>query len=70
MRQERLELIMSNVDFGDNDSLDPEDKLFKLRPLFLLLSSKFRQQFVNVPEQFLYCNDSMIQYFKSNHMKQ
>ena len=70
MRRDRFDQIMSNLHFADNDKLDPNDKLFKLRPVLRHLSANFRQQFAHVPEQFLCYDESMIRYFGSHYMKQ
>ncbi|MEL7307968.1 MAG: hypothetical protein AAGK05_08885, partial [Pseudomonadota bacterium] len=68
MRRNRFESLMTHIHFADNDKIDFNDKLYKLRPLINSLNKKFGDHFV--PEQHLSYDESMIRYFGSHGIKQ
>lgn len=43
MRCNRFELILRFIHFNDNSTLDPDDKLYKLRPIIDMLNTAFAE---------------------------
>lgn len=68
MRRDRFKLIMSSIHFASNANIDPNDKMFKLRPLMNLLQRNFIKNFI--PKQHLDYDESMIRYFGRHSCKQ
>ena len=68
MRRDRFQQIMRFVHCSDNNNIDKEDKMFKLRPLMNVLKDKYLKHFV--PEQELDYDESMIEYYGRHSCKQ
>lgn len=68
MRRDRFLQICRFIHFANNNSIDPADKMYKLRPLTDFLKAKFIEHFV--PEQNLCYDESMIRYYGRHGCKQ
>lgn len=68
MRRNRFLQILSLLHFADNNNIDRQDKLWKLRPLIEKLRTNFREHFV--PVQQLDYDESMIAYYGRHSCKQ
>lgn len=68
MRRNRFTQIMNLLHFADNNTIDKNDKMWKLRPLISNLKKNFREHFV--PIQQLDFDESMIAYYGRHSCKQ
>lgn len=68
MRRDRFKQIMSSIHFANNLDIDPDDKMFKLRPLMNILQRNFLKNFI--PKQHLDYDESMIKYYGRHSCKQ
>lgn len=68
MRRDRFLQICRFIHFADNSAVDPNDKMYKLRPLTDHLNKKFLEHFV--PEPNLSYDESMIRYYGRHGCKQ
>lgn len=68
MRRDRFKLIMSSIHFASNTDIDPNDKMYKLRPLMTILQRNLLKNFI--PKQHLDFDESMIKYFGRHSCKQ
>ena len=70
MSRNRFEELMIFIHFADNDSLDLEDKMGKVRPLFNMLNEKFLLYFQVIKSQDLSIDEPMVPYFCRHGAKQ
>lgn len=68
MRRDRFLQICRFIHFADNNTIDKDDKMYKLRTLTDALKKAFLDHFV--PEQNLAYDESMIRYFGHHGCKQ
>ncbi|KAG5886607.1 hypothetical protein JTB14_001031 [Gonioctena quinquepunctata] len=68
MRRDRFLQICRFIHFADNTAVDPDDKMYKLRPSTDYLKNKFLEHFV--PEPNLSYDESMIRYYGRHGCKQ
>jgi DNA excision repair protein ERCC-6 len=68
MRRDRFTCIMRSLHCCDLGTVDPSDKMFKLRPLIELIKQNFSSNFV--PTKNLSFDESMIKYFGKHGCKQ
>lgn len=64
----RFAELMANVHVANNDSLPPDDRMAKVRPLFTALNSKFVTHFPR--HQHLSIDESMVPYYGKHGAKQ
>nr|CAH7726537.1 unnamed protein product [Callosobruchus chinensis] len=68
MRRDRFDIIMRYLHCADNNDLDKQDKMAKLRPFMELLKLRFKNYFI--PEREIDYDESMIEYFGRHGCKQ
>ena len=68
MTRNRFEEVMRNLHLADNNNLNKEDKVAKVRPLFDILNRSFLARFC--PEAHLSIDESMVPYFGHHGCKQ
>ncbi|KAJ8909953.1 hypothetical protein NQ315_004020 [Exocentrus adspersus] len=68
MRRDRFLQICRLIHFADNNNIDKNDKMYKLRPITDMLKKSFLEHFI--PEQNLAYDESMIRYFGHHSCKQ
>jgi len=68
MRRNRFEQILRFFHCADNSAPNPQDKMWKLRPLVKMVQNNCRKNFI--PEQQLSFDESMIKYFGRHGCKQ
>jgi hypothetical protein len=68
MTRNRFEELMTNIHVADNDSLLPNDRFAKVRPLFTTLNSKFVTSFPH--HQHLSVDESMVPNYGRHSLKQ
>nr|CAH7749592.1 unnamed protein product [Callosobruchus chinensis] len=68
MRRDRFDIIMRYLHCADNNDLDKQDKMAKLRPFMELLKLRFKNHFI--PEREIDYDESMIEYFGRHGCKQ
>nr|CAH7756308.1 unnamed protein product [Callosobruchus chinensis] len=68
MRRDRFDIIMRYLHCADNNDLDKQDKMAKLRPFMELLKLRFKNHFI--PEREIDYDESMIEYFGRHGYKQ
>jgi len=68
MTRDRFEEVMRNLHLADNNNLNIEDKVAKVRPLFDILNKSFLARFR--PEAHLSIDESMVPYFGHHGCKQ
>ncbi|KAJ8946657.1 hypothetical protein NQ314_008829 [Rhamnusium bicolor] len=61
IRRDRFLQICHCIHFADNNNIDRNDKMYKLRPITDMLKKTFLEHFI--PEQNLAYDESMIRYF-------
>lgn len=68
IRLNRFEQILRHIHLNDNHGIDPEDRLYKLRPLITELNKNFRYH--GGLEENLSIDESMIPYYGRHYAKQ
>lgn len=68
MRCRRFEAILHHFHLNDNSKIDPNDRLYKLRPMLDHFSKKFLE--LSVLDEHLSIDESMIPYFGRHFAKQ
>lgn len=68
MSRNRFQEIKKYIHFADNSSIDKSDRMYKLRPLMVLLNSKFRQW--GIFHKDLSIDVAMVKYFGRHPTKQ
>lgn len=66
--RDRFQFIMSNLHVCDNDNLNKNDKLSKIRPLLDMLNNRFHE--FTPHEEFHSVDESMVPYFRRHGTKQ
>lgn len=68
MRRNRFEQILRFLHFADNTKINPDDKMWKLRPLMKHLKSNFLKYYQ--PTEHINYDESMIRYYGRHNCKQ